>query len=108
MKQTVNEYQFTQEVKRIRPNQFSYNGLKALFNWFEELEEDTGEGIELDVIAICCEWSEYANFEEFKEEYLNFCMNYDIDEFEEFSEIIGDHTIHIPIDNSESFLIQQF
>ena len=108
MKQTVNEYQFTQEFQQIRPNQFTYEGLKALFDWFEDYETETGEEIDLDVIGICCEWSEYANFEEFKEEYLNFCMNYDIDEFEEFSEIIGDHTIFIPIENSESFIIQQF
>ena len=66
MKQTLNEYQFTQEFKRIRPNQFSYEGLQALFHWFEEYEDETGEEIEFDVIAICCEWSEYENLKEFQ------------------------------------------
>jgi hypothetical protein len=32
--------------------------LESLFNYFEELEDGTGEALELDVIAICCEYSE--------------------------------------------------
>ena len=58
MKQTINQYQFTQEFQQIRPNQFTYEGLQALFNWFEDYETETGEEIELDVIGVCCEWSE--------------------------------------------------
>ena len=109
VKQTINEHQFRQAFKECRPDQFSWEGLHALWEWFEQYEEDTSEDIELDVIAICCDYSEYANFEEFKEEYLNFCMNYDIDEFKEFSEVIEDHNIIlIPIENSEGFIIQQF
>ena len=98
MKQTLNEYQFTQEFKRIRPNQFSYKGLQALFHWFEDYEYDTGEEIELDVIAICCEYSEYANLKEFQNDYG---IKYTLAE-------IGENTIYIPIENSESFIIQQF
>ena len=98
MKQTVNQYQFTQEFMQIRPNQFTYEGLKALFDWFEELEEDTGEEIELDVIAICCEWSEYENLKSFQDDYGK---KYTLAE-------IGENTIFIPIENSESFIIQQF
>jgi hypothetical protein len=41
-----------------RSDQFSYSALESLFNYFEELEDDTGETMELDVIAICCEYSE--------------------------------------------------
>ena len=98
MKQTVNQYQFTQEFKQIRPNQFTYQGLKALFEWLEEYETDTGEEIELDVIAICCEYSEYANLKEFQNDYG---IKYTLAE-------IGENTIYIPIENSESFIIQQF
>lgn len=39
---------------------FTYEALKALFSYFEEYEEATGEDIELDVVAICCDWSEYT------------------------------------------------
>lgn len=33
--------------------------LEALFEFFEELEDETGELVELDVIAICCDFTEY-------------------------------------------------
>ena len=98
MKQTINEYQFTEALKRIRPNNFSYEGLKALFEWFEELENDTGEEMELDVIAICCEFTEYENLKQYNDEYNNEC--------EEIDEIADDTTL-IKIDN-ERFIIQQY
>jgi len=34
---------------------FSYDGLNALFDFYEVLEDETGEQIEFDPIAICCE-----------------------------------------------------
>jgi hypothetical protein len=37
---------------------FSYTGLQILFDYIEELEESTGEEIELDVIALCCDYEE--------------------------------------------------
>ena len=58
MKQTVNEYDFRRAFETLRPEQFSYEGLGLLYQYFVELEDDLGEEIELDVIAICCEWSE--------------------------------------------------
>jgi hypothetical protein len=39
-------------------NNFSYEALGLLFDYFEQYEEDIGEEIELDVIAICCEFYE--------------------------------------------------
>ena len=98
MKQTINEHQFRREFMQIRPNQFTYEGLHSLFNWFEEYETETETEIELDVIAICCEYSEYANLKEFQNDYG---IKYTLAE-------IGENTIYIPIENSESFIIQQF
>ena len=51
-----------------RTEHFSYDGLEALFNYLEELEKDTGEEIELDVIAICCEYTE-STVEEIASDY---------------------------------------
>lgn len=59
MKQTINLYDFRQAfVDMDRKTNFSYEGLEILFNSLEALEEDTGEEIELDVVAICCDFSE--------------------------------------------------
>jgi hypothetical protein len=41
-----------------RRDQFSFDAQRLLFNYFEQVEEDTGEQIELDIIAICCEYTE--------------------------------------------------
>lgn len=59
MKQTLNQESFIQAFEDMfRAKQFSRQGLIALFDYFEQYEQDTGEQLELDVIAICCEYSE--------------------------------------------------
>ena len=54
MKQTINLSQFRDEFNSIRPNNFSYEGLEILFDYLEEMEPD----LDLDVIALCCDYSE--------------------------------------------------
>ena len=68
MKTTVSLYDFQNAFKEIRPNNFSYEGLGWLFNYFEEVENSSGEEIELDVIAICCDYTE-SNYQEVIESY---------------------------------------
>ena len=62
-----------------RGSQFTPSALDALFAWYEELES-TGEEIELDVIAICGEWSEYANACEAAAEMADWEPDEDADE----------------------------
>jgi hypothetical protein len=42
-----------------RHDQFSGRGMEALYDYLTDLESDTGTKIQLDVIALCCEFSEY-------------------------------------------------
>jgi len=58
MKQTIDIHEFKRQFKQTRPDSFSERALDKLFNYFEEIEDETGEQFELDVIAICCEFSE--------------------------------------------------
>ena len=60
MKTTVYFSEFCDYFQKIRPDNFSREGLEQLFDYFESYERDTGEEIELDVIAICCEYSEQS------------------------------------------------
>ncbi len=54
----ITETMFIKEFRSMgRQDQFSYDALKALYEYYTDLEEDTGESIECDVIAISCEWS---------------------------------------------------
>ena len=98
MKQSINEYDFLKAFKECRPNNFSRAGLFALYDYLEQLEDDIGEEIELDVIALCCEYAEYDSLAEFREDYG-----------EDYNTMkdIEYHTTVIMIDN-ESFIIQQF
>jgi hypothetical protein len=52
----------------MRPNNFTYAALDVLFEYFEEYEEETGEEIELDVIAICCDYTQ-STFEQVMYDY---------------------------------------
>lgn len=56
MKQTIeNASQFRDEFRQCgRADQFSYEALGLLFDYLEELDPD----YDLDVIALCCEYSE--------------------------------------------------
>jgi len=69
MKQTINFYDFQKAFQDLRPNSFSYQGLRALFDYLEELEESTGEEIEFDIIALCCDFTEYESVEEYARDY---------------------------------------
>ena len=70
MKTTVTRHDFHDAFRRMgREDQFSYEGLNALFEYLEEYEESTGEELELDVIALCCDYAEYSSLDEIIEEY---------------------------------------
>jgi len=61
MKTTVASYQFIESFRACgRENQFSRSALFALFDYLEAYENDCGVEIELDPIALCCEWAEYT------------------------------------------------
>lgn len=109
MKETINLSQFI-DAFNIRKENFSYNGLNALYDYLTNLEEDLNEEIELDVIALCCEYSELTY-----EEYLDSYDVFSEDEIKEYKEEetlkektrehIQNNTTFIEIDE-ESFIIQ--
>lgn len=80
-----------------RQDNFSYDGLRALHAYLEEMAESTEKPIELDVVALCCEYAEYENLAAFQEEYSD---------FESMDDIEANTTV-IRIDD-ERFIIQSF
>jgi hypothetical protein len=68
MKTTVYFSEFCDYFRDIRPDNFSYQGLRILFDYFEQYESDTGEDVDFDVIAICCDFSE-DSFENIADQY---------------------------------------
>jgi hypothetical protein len=56
MIQTVNLHDFRQAFRDYgRGEQFSYEALELIFDYYEQSEIDCGTPNELDVIATCCE-----------------------------------------------------
>ncbi len=72
MIQKINFNMFRHAVECInRANQLGgYNGLRALYYYIQEMEQDIGQPIELDVIGLCCEWSCYETAVEAADELL--------------------------------------
>ena len=57
MKQSITFSQFVDAFRAYdRYDSFGYDGLRVIFDYLESYEQDTGEEIELDVIAICCDY----------------------------------------------------
>lgn len=72
MKTTVSRYEFERAFADAdRKENFSHEGLKVLFDYLEDYEDSTGDEIELDVIALCCDYYEETA------EYI--ARNYSID-----------------------------
>lgn len=89
MKITIDVNGFMNKFLRMgRAEQFSYNGFHALFDYLESTEDCTDNEIELDVIALCCEYCEYENFEEIKKEYSNYFDNNNIQCLEDLEKYI--------------------
>ena len=99
MKTSISEYEFCDWFIKNRPNNFSFNGLKALYNMLTSYEEDTGKELEFDPISFCCEYTEYETMEEFWQDY-------DKEEYPDEHSIM-DATFYWAYDE-ESFIIQQF
>jgi len=92
MIKTITEWDFVNAFDQVnRSENFSIAGRKALFDFFEEVSPD----MELDPIAICCEFSEYNDLEELKQDYDYGCLEDDDEILEHFRE----ETLVIELDN---------
>lgn len=112
MKQTVTLSQFRDEFHIMnRQYQFSYDGLRVLFEYLERYEEDTGQEIELDVIALCCDYTE-ANPWDIATSYGIDLTGVDPDEAEEVEDVVldylNDHTTVCGVTDSGTIVYQQF
>lgn len=115
MIETIDESLFIsrfEDYKRVvtseNPNgNFTYKGLRALFEYLESYEDDTSDKIELDVIALCCDYSEYKDLKE----YFN---NYGHEEFikekiEEFEDLLkSDSDFNYKEDEFYNWLSEQY
>jgi hypothetical protein len=98
MKKTIQLHDFI-HCDALKDN-FSYDGREALFESLEQYEEDCGIELDFDPIAIRCDFTEFKNIRDFWQYYDRYtyqCM----------SDIEAETTV-IYVENSESFIIQNF
>jgi len=57
------------ETKDNPSGNFSYSGLRALFEYLNEAYDEENP-LKLDVISLCCDFSEYKSLEEYKKDYV--------------------------------------
>ena len=77
MKEYVNEHTFRDRFMRSDnyKHNFSDEGLHALFEYIEQVEDDIGEEFEFDMVGICCDYTEYDNLDDFAEDYVHAWSN---------------------------------
>jgi hypothetical protein len=108
MKITINESQFRSAFHNAgRGEQFSYKGLGALYSYFEQYEEDTGEEIELDVIAICCDYSE-ADWGQIADDYSIDLPENEDEKIAAVRDFLEHHTQIVNEPFEGTFIYQQF
>jgi len=91
--------QFTDAFRDMgRKDQFSYYGLKALFNYLEDLYEELGEEYTLDVIALCCDYTEYDDIEEVINDYPDIK---DLDQLEHTTAVLK-------VEGSDRLIVEAF
>lgn len=64
---------------------FSWTGKRALFDYLEEMESETGETITYDPIALCCEFTEYDDLKAIQENYTDIKS---LDELRDYTQVI--------------------
>lgn len=89
--QSINSvYQFREAFRLAgRMDQFSYEGLEILFDYLENLSEDIEEPIELDVVALCCEYYE-SSIKEIIDQY-NIDTSYVEGDEDEIKEMVREY-----------------
>jgi predicted ArsR family transcriptional regulator len=109
MKTTVNSYDFHRAFETSgRTDNFSYEALDLLFAYIEELERGGETEIELDVVAICCEYTE-STTADIAADYsidLTDCAD-DEEKTEAVRDYLNDHT-SIVGETSDGFVYSNF
>ena len=109
-----NAYELEDLFRRCgRENHFSYEGFNALYDYLDEYSGEVGEDFKVDVIAICCDFTEYESWEELYNDY-SCSYNNESETFEEleendglddFKEWIQDMTTVIEVTNYKNDIV---
>lgn len=107
--QTLSKSSFIDAFKQSsRKDQFSYEALGAIFDYLEDYSDSTGEPVEFDMVAICCDWAEMT-WQEVALSYgvdLSQCTD-DDERIGEVESFLCDNTQFLELSDG-NFVYQQF
>ena len=110
MKTNVSYYDFKQAfAAHDRIDQFTPMGLILLYDFLIEMEEDTGDEWELEVISLCCDFYE-ADWGDIASDYSIDLSEYenDGDKSDAVSEYLTDNTMLVGVTDAGTMLYQAF
>jgi hypothetical protein len=97
MKKTLSTYDIAHELLADQNAAWTRAGAFALAEYLEEYEDSTGEELEMDVVALRCDFSEYSSLQDWAHDYfsnakeeMGFDETEDIDD-DEFDEKIREY-----------------
>jgi hypothetical protein len=70
MKETLTTGEVARKLFEDKNAGWSYDGAHALAEYLEQLEEDTGQEMEFDFVAIRCDFAEYEGLRQWAEDYF--------------------------------------
>ena len=91
--------------QRGRADSWSIQGLTALFDFLEEVE-DPAKPTELDVVALDCEFTEYSSLDELRKDYDHVVPD-DCEDEEEALDYFRDETLVLELGDG-GLVIQSF
>ena len=107
MKQTLTTSQVADMLMQDDNAAWSYAGARALAEYLEQLEEDTGADMDFDRVAIRCEFSEYTTAREAASNYEWCPADFDEDEKEKSAlQFLQDRTTVIEF--ADGIIIRNF
>lgn len=115
MKITLSTSEAISRLLKDENAKWTYEAAKALVDYYEELENDSGTEIDFCPVAIRCDWTHYANFKEIAE-YYSKCSGFpNLDRLENDDEReeavltwIDDQTTRLNVSGANGFLILNF
>ena len=109
MKKTLNSFEVVDALLTDEFANWSLDGARAFIEWHEQLEEDIGEELEFDTVAMRCDWSEdspHNIWEDLGDSWADSKKKNIFDE-STFEQWLGDNTVFIKLDNG-NILFQIF
>ena len=87
---TISKSEFIDTFKKsdTYKDNFTRDGLIALFDYLEEYEEATGEEMNFDMVAICCDYTEFATAWDAMEQYQPDDIPVEGDEGDDLTEVM--------------------